>query len=193
MVEKMWVNFSSSNIGLTAFHTIINFLVDIFKPLRGYGSLVAVVGTYLVSSLLHGLNYQLSGILLSLGIYTYVEYIFRQKLSKVLNACVSSKSCKPYCDRHRHTVRKLGVCFVNLFFTILSIYHLAYLGFLIDLRSDSMHSLYKSFERWRALGYESHYVVLATYVISWFLYFLWVYMTVIEYFILHVRKCFWCD
>ncbi|XP_065215367.1 protein-serine O-palmitoleoyltransferase porcupine [Planococcus citri] len=140
-----------------------------FKPLQSYGNFLAVIGTYFVSSLLHGLNYRLSGVLLSLGVYTYVEHTFRRKLSYRMNACISSKSCRLSCDKHRFTGRKLGVCFINLFFTILALYHLSYLGCLIDLRADDNVTFYQAFDRWRGLRYESHYVILITYIVSLFL------------------------
>ncbi|CAH8477555.1 unnamed protein product [Heterobilharzia americana] len=50
----------------------------IYKPLRAYGHIYAILGTYTVSSLLHGLNFQLSAVLFSIGIYAYIEYVFRE-------------------------------------------------------------------------------------------------------------------
>ena len=145
------------------------FPIDIFKPLRSYGNFIAIIGTYFVSSLLHGLNYRLSAVLLSLGVYTYIEYNFRRKLSYRMNACISSKSCRLICDKHRFTGRKLGVSFLNLFLTILALYHLSYLGCLIDLRAEDNVTFYRAFDRWRGLQYESHYVILITYIVSLFL------------------------
>jgi len=67
---------------------IILFLKDVFRTTISYGSFVAVLSTYVASSLLHGLNFQLSAVLLSLGAYTYVEYMLRQKLANTFRACI---------------------------------------------------------------------------------------------------------
>ncbi|KAK7588211.1 hypothetical protein V9T40_005456 [Parthenolecanium corni] len=138
----------------------------VFRPLSKYGRFVAVIGTFFISSLLHGLNYQLSGILLSLAIYTYVEYVFRSKLSRKFDACLLSKSCGMNCKTHRHTEKKIPVRLLNLGFSILALYHLSYLGFLIDLRNDQKLEFFESFKKWKDEAFSSHFVVLITYGLS---------------------------
>ncbi|KAG8265939.1 hypothetical protein J6590_082584 [Homalodisca vitripennis] len=77
-----------------------------------YGGLVAVLATYTVSSLLHGLNYPLAAILMSLGVYTYVEYSVRYKLSVLLDACVTARPCPAHCMRHKHSSSLLPQSFI---------------------------------------------------------------------------------
>ncbi|XP_054711221.1 protein-serine O-palmitoleoyltransferase porcupine-like [Uloborus diversus] len=46
----------------------------VFKTAKPLGDFAAVLLTYVASSLLHGLNFQLAAVLLSLGFYTYIEH-----------------------------------------------------------------------------------------------------------------------
>lgn len=130
---------------------------------------MGVIGTFFISSLLHGLNYQLSGILLSLAVYTYVEYVFRSKLARRFDACLLSKSCEMNCKVHRYTERKIPVRLLNLGFSILALYHLSYLGFLIDLRNDQKLGFFESFQKWKDEAFQSHLIVLITFSLSWLL------------------------
>lgn len=134
-----------------------------------YGHFAAILCTYFVSSLLHGLNYQLSGILLSLSIYTFVEHVFRQKLACRFNACILSKSCPSECSKHKHKERSMTVRLVNLLFTFIALYHLSYLGYLIDLRNDQKLTLAQSFHRWHVQWYSSHIMAVVTLMVCWLL------------------------
>lgn len=144
-------------------------ILDIFKPSWKYGHFSSIICTYFVSSLLHGLNYQLSAVLFSLALYTYIENMIRKKLAQRLDACVLSKSCSSGCDEHHYTHHFLFVKLINLVFTFMAVYHLSYLGCLIDLRNDRKLSFLESFQRWHEQSYSSHLLALATAVIHLFL------------------------
>ncbi|KAK6633879.1 hypothetical protein RUM44_004486 [Polyplax serrata] len=60
----------------------------IFNTSKRFGNFIALLATYAASSLLHGISFQLSAVLLSLGVYSYVEFMLRKRLSTVFNACV---------------------------------------------------------------------------------------------------------
>jgi O-palmitoleoyl transferase len=92
---------------------------------------MAIIATYAVSSLLHGLNLQLAAVLLSLGLYTYVEFMLRQKLASIFNACILSRPCRPNCP-HAHKETKLIVLVANIGFGLLTFFHLIYLGVMFD-------------------------------------------------------------
>ncbi|XP_022189830.1 protein-serine O-palmitoleoyltransferase porcupine [Nilaparvata lugens] len=133
----------------------------VFKPtFRVYGSLTAVLMTYLMSSLLHGLNARLSAVLLSLGCYTYVEYKTRAALSKLFSACVCSRPCRTPCHLHKHN-RNAFTLFLNFCYTVSVILHLAYLGALIDEASRTHDVQYQSssFDLWRNFYFFSHIMV----------------------------------
>lgn len=137
----------------------------IFKTTLHLGSFVAVMHTYLVSSLLHGFNFRIAAVLLSLGIYTYVEHSFRECLSKTFNACVTSKPCLSYCKKHKRTTRNLIVHSVNLFFMAVAIFHLAYLGVLMEVNNSKTTNIQETFKEWINLHFVSHWTILATFCV----------------------------
>lgn len=47
---------------------------DVFHNVKPFGTFTAILVTYLVSALLHGLNFQLAAVLLSLGFFTFTEF-----------------------------------------------------------------------------------------------------------------------
>ncbi|XP_019852943.1 PREDICTED: protein-serine O-palmitoleoyltransferase porcupine-like isoform X2 [Amphimedon queenslandica] len=74
----------------------------VFKPVLirlNYGG--AFFFTFLTSAMLHGLNFQLAAVLLSIALYAYTENKFRYKLSKLLDACVKDRPCSHNCS-HKH-------------------------------------------------------------------------------------------
>uniref|UniRef100_A0A8C4Q176 Protein-serine O-palmitoleoyltransferase porcupine n=1 Tax=Eptatretus burgeri TaxID=7764 RepID=A0A8C4Q176_EPTBU len=105
----------------------------VFKNALQLGKLPAILLTYGASALLHGLSFHLGAVLLSLGLVTYTEHVLRKKLATVLNACVLSRKCTECQHQHKSAV---WVVLINLSFTFLAIFHLAYLGALFDGDGD---------------------------------------------------------
>lgn len=138
----------------------------IFRTSRRMGGLVSVLLTYTVSSLLHGLNYRLAGVLMSLGFYTYIEHSIRAKLSNRLDACVSARPCPNPCTHHTYTEKLLMVGLCNLLWSALAVFHLAYLGCIIDISDTRVLSFSEAFEKWSELNYISHWVAASTYVLN---------------------------
>ncbi|XP_033362121.1 protein-serine O-palmitoleoyltransferase porcupine [Bombus vosnesenskii] len=141
----------------------------IFRPSIKYlGKFRAVTMTYLTSALLHGLNFQLAAVLLSLGFYTYVEFQFRYMLANIFDACVASKQCtKTKCTHAYNIHNSWWVLLINMMFSGLSIFHLAYLGLMFDTSElqETGYSYIHTIEKWSQLGFASHWVVFATYCI----------------------------
>uniref|UniRef100_A0A0A9XHP3 Protein-serine O-palmitoleoyltransferase porcupine n=2 Tax=Lygus hesperus TaxID=30085 RepID=A0A0A9XHP3_LYGHE len=143
----------------------------VFRTTLPAGTFVAVMSTYFVSALLHGANAKLSAILLSLGIYTYVEYCLRKKLSDMFGACIAARPCTQPCSTHKHrTTSNIVVHTINLAFSLLAMFHLAYLGSIIDTTGGS--SL-EPFSRWARVSYVSHVMVVATYLVHCSLSLIW--------------------
>lgn len=138
----------------------------VFRPTKPYGTFVAIVLTYAASSLLHGINFQLAAVLLSLGCYTYTEYVLRRKLALVFDACVAAKRCEPYCE-HRHKSDHPVVFAVNLFFGMLAVFHLAYLGVTFDGAPELQeqgYSMRHTLNKWARLQFASHWVAAFTFL-----------------------------
>ena len=106
----------------------------VFRAGRGVvGPGGAVLLTYVVSTLLHGLSGQLALVLLSIGLYTWVEHGLREKLSNILDASVGAR--REVEGRRRWREGSAAVILANLLFGLLAMFHLAYLGVMFDQSS----------------------------------------------------------
>merc|ERR1712137_1325116 len=116
------------------------------------------MATYGASTLLHGMSAQLAAVLLSLGLYTWVEHRFRLKLANIVNASIETRRD----DNNRYKNREgcAWVILVNLGFGLLTMFHLAYLGVMFDQSgsSETGYSWQHTLSKWRNLGFTSHYV-----------------------------------
>ncbi|XP_071499067.1 protein-serine O-palmitoleoyltransferase porcupine-like [Diadema antillarum] len=141
----------------------------VFKTSAHLGKFAAILLTYIASSVLHGLNFQLAAVLLSLGVYSYIEHVFRSKLADTFSACINARKCKNVCV-HEYKAMNPLVILVNLLFSGLAIFHLAYLGVVFNTDSELQEEGYTmkhTLDTWSRLNYASHYVVLGTYLFNW--------------------------
>ena len=118
----------------------------------------------MVSALLHGMNFQLAAVLLSLGFYTYTEHVTRQKLASIFSACIEARKCAPSCT-HRWKEGDWSVRLANFAFGLLAVFHLAYLGVMFDSSKiqEEGYSYWHVLSKWRWLSFASHWLVLATF------------------------------
>ncbi|KAF4532626.1 hypothetical protein B566_EDAN011539 [Ephemera danica] len=139
----------------------------IFRTTKPLGSFASIIATYAVSSLLHGLNFQLAAVLLSLGFYTYVEYVMRHKLAAVFSACVLVRPCKKDCH-HNNKEKRVWVVLANLLFGLIAFFHLTYLGVMFDsddsLLQEDGYNYGHSIRKWSSLRFASHWLALFTYI-----------------------------
>lgn len=111
-------------------------------------------------------------VLLSLGLYTYVEYNLREKLASIFDACVRSRSCPTSCS-HIYKSSNVAVMLVNILFGFWAYFHLAYLGIMMDKSEDEdkepvnngiFNLISFGLRRWSDLGYASHWATLIVFV-----------------------------
>jgi porcupine-like protein len=69
---------------------------------KGYITLSASVITFTISSLLHGIDLRMFAVLLSFGLFSFVEIGLRERLSAILSACIRTRSCPKDGCLHRH-------------------------------------------------------------------------------------------
>lgn len=139
----------------------------VFKACQTYGQFTAILGTYAVSSLLHGLNFQFSAVLLSIGTFSYVEYNFRYKVASALEVCCLANPCIKHCD-HKYKKNSLLAIILNGLFSLITIIHLAYLGVMFEASfsvQESGYSYYHTISKWENLNYFSHGFIAFMYVI----------------------------
>lgn len=130
---------------------------------RKYNVFLAIFATYVISSSMHGFNFQIWSVLLSLGLLTFIEERLRFKLGNKLNACVESRPCHEN-NCHHANRRGLTVFMTNAFFSFLSVLHLAYLGASFDGQEEASHAA-NVIRVWSDLSFYSHIIALVTFVI----------------------------
>lgn len=137
----------------------------VFKTAKPLGNFAAILITYAASSILHGINFQLSAVLLSLGFYSYIEHVLRKRLSEAFSACIEARRCRADC-KHLNKAMHLYVILTNIGFGLLSVFHLTYLGLMFDNSSEEEqgYSMDHTLNKWSHLGFASHWVAAATYV-----------------------------
>ncbi|KYQ55766.1 putative protein-cysteine N-palmitoyltransferase porcupine [Trachymyrmex zeteki] len=171
IVKPLYIEFPRSLVQVVVFWNIPMhhwLKTYIFRPsIQNLGKFGAVIITYLISSLLHGLNFQLAAVLLSLGFYTYVEFQLRATLADTFDACVASKQCTKKKCMHKYNSYNCMVFMTNLMFSFGAIFHLAYLGLMFDTSDlqETGYSYNHTINKWAELGFASHWVALATYCI----------------------------
>jgi len=142
----------------------------VFRQTRAkLGPGAAVLATYIASTVLHGLSAQLAAVLLSLGLYTWVEHRLREKLSNIMDASIGARRDAGQA-RHKHREGSAWVILVNLLFGLLTMFHLAYLGVMFDQSSPDQTTGYSwahTVSKWRRLGFTSHWVVAGMLTINW--------------------------
>ena len=105
-----------------------------------------------------------------LGFYSFIEHKLRHKLSETFSMCIGARRCQPTCE-HRHKHLTPVTIIINVSFTCLAMYHLAYLGVMFDTTADSEqetgYSMYHTLEKWSKLSYSSHIVAATCYLFYW--------------------------
>uniref|UniRef100_A0A915Q406 Protein-serine O-palmitoleoyltransferase porcupine n=1 Tax=Setaria digitata TaxID=48799 RepID=A0A915Q406_9BILA len=138
----------------------------IFGEIKKYGSAPAIFFTYIMSSLFHGINFQVSAVLLSLGLYTYAETRLRSKLSYVTDSCVRARKCGRECH-HTWNENALSTLAVNMVFQILAVVHLVYLGMAFDdTTAEIGYSWRHTLSVWADSYYFSHVIGFLTLLLS---------------------------
>ena len=132
----------------------------IYKTTRGRGMFVAVLATYIASSILHGMNVQLSAVLLTIGIFAYIEGFIRHVLASIFSACIEARVCRN-CT-HVYKRGSFWVAVVNLAFAFLAVWNLAYLGCMFDNspEEEAGYSWRHIHRKWTSFSYVNHAVML---------------------------------
>ena len=150
------------------------WLADCFKKTISLGKWTAVMTTFMASTFLHGFNFQLGSVLLSLGFFTFTEDKIRSKLAAAFNASIGARRPSLAASKQppfRHKEGAVSVMLANLVFGVLTVVHLMYLGVMFD-QSELQNEGYKwthTLDKWASLGFFSHYFMLAAFLLSFVL------------------------
>lgn len=141
----------------------------VFRTLKGRSTLIAIICTYVVSSALHGLHFQIYAVLLSLGIFTFIEFRLRSKIAGIFNACILANRCRLRACLHEHKWKSTFSLVMNSIFGLLTVMHLAYLGIMMDGASSpnaqaDRFSVENGLTKWMSLDFLSHWIFLCSYL-----------------------------
>lgn len=136
----------------------------IFQNFRKFGNFVAILISYLISALLHGLNFQLGAVLLSLGLFSYTEYMLRSQLAEIFSCCIAAHPCKKkengLCSKgHKHNGQKWFVMLINFLLGLITIFNLTYLGVMFEASfsiQEKGFSFYHAMAKWTELRFCGH-------------------------------------
>lgn len=149
-------------------HVVISWNIPMHKFLKkyiyrsalAYGQSLAIVITYIISSLLHGYSLEISAVLLSIGLFSIAQLRFLTKLAQRLDACVGVRPCKAECD-HKVKRNHIMVRLVTCASAVITVVNLAYLGCVMDGA--------EGLQRWSDLNFICHVYMFVIYIISYLL------------------------
>ncbi|CAF0937932.1 unnamed protein product [Brachionus calyciflorus] len=150
-----------TNWNLPMHYWLKKYVFEKMKP--KYGIFPSVFMTYFVSSAIHGFDPNIILVLFSLSWLAFVELNFRQKINAV---GVFGK------NHHSKKDSKLTLKTIDLFFYILNIYHLAYLGQIFYFDFENLNETTKfshGIYIWSRTYFSSHIISILMFLISKFM------------------------
>ncbi|EFA11115.1 protein-serine O-palmitoleoyltransferase porcupine [Tribolium castaneum] len=119
----------------------------------GFGKFYAILATFLISSLLHGLELKVSMVLVSIGVFSYLQVVPRDRIAEIFDYCVRVRPCKDC--KHKYKRDNIRVRIILLIYSLATVFHLAYLGVLMDPSTNEIGI----YEKWQNLYFISHIVM----------------------------------
>ncbi|KAJ8923540.1 hypothetical protein NQ315_010118 [Exocentrus adspersus] len=133
---------------------------DIYKSWLPLGRFYGILITFIVSSFLHGFEFKVSVVLITIGVFSYLQFAVRDRLARTFDACIRVYPCKGKCN---HKYKRDGIlCRICLIvFSLFTVLHLIYLGVLMDSSTDDVGI----YEKWNNLYFISFWVMLVNILI----------------------------
>ncbi|CAJ0588561.1 unnamed protein product [Cylicocyclus nassatus] len=144
---------------------VVGWNISMHRYLRSYvylkfaflGAAASIFISFAISSLMHGLNFQISAVLLSLGFVCYFENKLRNRISKRFSMCVRARPCKN-CE-HQRGWACWQTILINLLFFVHSVYQLIYLGAPFDGEGASEgYTYHHTLSVWKRHHYAAHWI-----------------------------------
>lgn len=115
--------------------------------------------TFVMSSLFHGFEIKISTVLISLGIFSYLQIMVRDYISHAFDICVKVRPCK----NCQHKIKKGSfICTLSLLaFSLFTVLHLIFVGVLMDPTTDDVGI----YQKWDNLYFYSLWIMLLNFLI----------------------------
>ncbi|XP_018566569.1 protein-serine O-palmitoleoyltransferase porcupine [Anoplophora glabripennis] len=132
----------------------------IYKSWLPLGKFYGILATFFMSSFLHGFEIKVSVILITIGIFSYLQLAVRDHLAQVFDCCIRVYPCKENCT-HKYKRSSITCRISLLVFSISTVLHLIYLGVLMD---SSTHEI-GIYEKWNNLYFVSFWLMIVNILI----------------------------
>lgn len=113
-----------------------------------------------MSSFLHGFELKVSVVLISIGIFSYLQFAARDYFARAFNCCIRVYPCRDGCTHKYKRCTIIPGCF-RLFFSVTNIIHLIYLGMLMDPSTDDIGII----KKWKNLYFISFWLMFVNVLI----------------------------
>lgn len=127
----------------------------IYKSCVQYGKFYSILSTFVMSSFLHGFELKVSVVLITIGIFSYIQYSLRNYLCEAVGWCIRIYPCRDVCN-HKYKRSHILCIFLNSLFSLLSVLHLVFLGMLMDPSTDEEGII----KKWNNLYFISFWIAL---------------------------------
>ncbi|XP_066152870.1 protein-serine O-palmitoleoyltransferase porcupine isoform X2 [Euwallacea fornicatus] len=169
--EKYWhfpiTDFMSIEFPTSLALVVINWNKPMHEFLKKYvyrkwlraGRFLAFLLTFIISSLFHGFELKVSTVLISLGIFSYLQMALRDYIAQAFDICVRVRSC----NSCQHQIKRDNiVCRLCLLvFSIFSVLHLIFVGVIMDESTDQV-GIYR---KWQDLNFFSLWIMFINFII----------------------------
>ncbi|CAG9855426.1 unnamed protein product [Phyllotreta striolata] len=126
----------------------------VYRSWLPLGKFYAILATFVMSSFLHGFELKVSVVLITIGIFSYLQFALREYFAGAFDCCMRVHPCKGCCKHKHKREALLSICF-RLLFTLTNVIHLVYLGMLMDSSTDEIGIINK----WRSLYFISFWLM----------------------------------
>lgn len=127
----------------------------VYKTWVPLGKFYGILSTFIISSFLHGFELKVSVVLISIGIFSYTEFLARQIFARAFDCCIKVYPCKELCS-HKYKRNDVICLIYRAVFSFISIVHLVFLGMIMDTTTDKVGILAK----WSNLYYCSFWIII---------------------------------
>ncbi|CAG9816446.1 unnamed protein product [Phaedon cochleariae] len=131
----------------------------IYKSWLPLGKFHGILATFVISSFLHGFELKVSVVLITIGIFSYLQFAVRDQFAKAFNCCIRVYPCKSCTHKFKRDRVVSRIC--QLVFASTSVVHLVYLGMIMDSSTDEIGILGK----WRNLYFVSFWIMICNVLI----------------------------
>ncbi|CAH1103396.1 unnamed protein product [Psylliodes chrysocephalus] len=132
----------------------------VYKCWLPLGKFYGILATFIMSSFLHGFELKVSVVLISIGIFSYLQFAARDYFARAFNCCIRVYPCRDGCTHKYKRCTIIPGCF-RLFFSVTNIIHLIYLGMLMDPSTDDIGII----KKWKNLYFISFWLMFVNVLI----------------------------